>query len=328
MLDFITDNLSGFWVVTLIAAGMNSIIAMGLYFSNSAGALSVAHAAIAGMGAYMGATLTTNFDWPFPAALLAGASVGMATGIVLALITVRMNELVAGLTTLAFGETMVVIAFNIDYIGGANSFIGIPLYTTFGVVYLVLAIVVFAGWRFDRSRLGYAARACRDNAVTASAMGINVIWVKTLVFALGGGIAALGGVLRSHYILVQNPDDMGFFFSLNFVIFWVFGGSYVFWGPVFGAMFLTIVPEVLRFSVQERFIMYGLILTAIVILRPQGVITRVPLGGRISLFGLLPLLRHRLGLEPTNHPVPAGVADHENPGEVSLGPEGERRPQG
>ena len=328
MLDFITDNLSGFWVVTLIAAGMNSIIAMGVYFSNSAGALSVAHAAIAGMGAYMGATLTTNFDWPFPAALLAGASVGMATGIVLALITVRMNELVAGLTTLAFGETMVVIAFNIDYIGGANSFIGIPLYTTFGVVYLVLAIVVFAGWRFDRSRLGYAARACRDNAVTASAMGINVIWVKTLVFALGGAIAASGGVLRSHYILVQNPDDMGFFFSLNFVIFWVFGGSYVFWGPVFGAMFLTIVPEVLRFSVQERFIMYGLILTAIVILRPQGVITRVPLGGRISLFGLLPLLRHRLGLEPTNHPVPAGVADHENPGEDSLGPEGERRPQG
>ena len=326
MLDFITDNLSGFWVVTLIAAGMNSIIAMGLYFSNSAGALSVAHAAIAGMGAYMAATLTTNFGWPFPAALLVGASVGFAAGVLLALITLRMNELVAGLTTLAFGETMVVISFNIDYIGGANSFIGIPLYTTFGLVYLVLAIIVFAAWRFDRSRLGYAARACRDNAVTAAAMGINVTWVKTLVFALGGAIAAAGGVFRSHYILVQNPDDMGFFFSLTFLIYWVFGGSYVFWGPVFGAMFLTIVPEVLRFSVEERFIMYGLILTAIVILRPQGVITRVPLGGQVTLFGLLPLLKQRLGFASATAGGPAAAASSLNPGQAGPGLEGEGRP--
>lgn len=293
MVDFITDNLSGFWVVTLITAGMNSTIAMGLYFSNSAGALSVAHAAIAGMGAYMAAVLTTNFGLPFPLALLAGAGVGFVTGMSLALVTLRMNELVAGLTTLAFGETMSVVAFNIDYIGGANSFIGIPLHTTFGAVYLVLAIVVFAAWRFDRSRLGYAARAVRDNPVIAAAMGINVAWVKSLVFALGGAIAGVAGGFRAHYILVQNPDDMGFFFSLTFLIFWVFGGSYTFVGPLFGAMFLTIIPEVLRFSIYERYIMYGLILTAIIILRPQGVITRVPLGSQIHLFGLIPLLRER-----------------------------------
>ena len=152
--------------------------------------------------------VTTNFGWPLPAALLAGAALGFAAGVFLALVTLRMNPLVAGLTTLAFGETMVVIAFNIDYLGGANSFIGIPLYTTFDIVYLVLAIIVFAGWRFDRSRLGYAARACRDNAVTAAAMGINVTWVKTLVFALGGAIAGIGGVFRAHYILVQNPDRL------------------------------------------------------------------------------------------------------------------------
>jgi branched-chain amino acid transport system permease protein len=211
-------------------------------------------------------------------ALLAGAVIGFATGMLLALMTLRMNELVAGLTTLAFGETMVIIAFNLDYIGGANGFIGIPLQTTFDNVYVLLALVVFAAWRFDRSRLGYAARACRDNAPAAAAMGINTPWVKTLVFALGSGIAGLGGVLRAHYVLVQNPDDMGFFFSVNYLIFWVFGGSYTFWGPVFGALFLTILPELLRFSLYDRFIIYGIILTAIVIVRLQGVITRVPLG--------------------------------------------------
>jgi len=286
-------HLPAFWVVTLITAGLNAIITMGLYFSNSAGALSACHAALAGVGAYVAAVLTTNFDWPFPVALLAGTVTGFATGMLLALVTLRMNELVAGLTTLAFGETIVIIAFNLDYIGGANGFIGIPLQTTFDAVYPLLALVVFAAWRFDRSRLGYAARACRDNPHAAAAMGINVPWVKTLVFALGSGIAGLGGGLRAHYVLVQNPDDMGFFFSINYLIFWVFGGSYTFWGPVFGAMFLTVLPELLRFSLYDRFIIYGVILTAIVIVRLQGVITRVPLGRRPAFVAWLSRLWRR-----------------------------------
>ena len=299
MLRSILAHVPAFWVVTLITAGINAIITMGVYFSNAAGALSACHAAIAGMGAYVGAVLTTNFDWPFLLALLAGVLVGFLTGMLLALVTLRMNELVAGLTTLAFGETMVIIAFNLDYIGGANGFIGIPLETTFEAVYVVLALVVFVAWRFDRSRLGYAARACRDNAHAAAAMGINTPWVKTLVFALGGGIAGAGGVLRAHYVLVQSPEDMGFFFSVNYLIFWVFGGSYTLWGPLFGAMFLTILPEVLRFSLYDRFIIYGVILTAIVIVRLQGVLTRVPLGRRSAVVAWWSRLGRR------SHPTPA-----------------------
>lgn len=278
--------LSGFWAATLTTAGLNAVITMGLYFSNSAGALSVAHAALAGMGGYVAAVLTTNFGWPFPLAILAGMVVGFGVGVFLAAVTLRMHELVAGLTTLAFGETMVIIAFNIDYIGGANSFSGIPLLTTLRHVYLVLAVVVFAAWRFERSRLGLAAEACRHTPVAAAAMGIDVTRVKVLVFAIGSVIAALGGVLRAHYILVQSPEDMAFWESVNYTIFWVFGGSYSFWGPAVGAVFLTIVPELLRFSLYERFILYGILLVVMVILRPQGAITRVPLGRRATFLGL------------------------------------------
>ena len=105
-------------------------------------------------------------------------------------------------------------------------------------------------------------------------MGINITWVKSITFGIGGASAALGGVLRAHYILVQGPEDMGFFVSVGFLIFVVFGGSYVFWGPLFGAMTLTILPELLRFSSKDRFIIYGVLLTVMVILRPQGLITR------------------------------------------------------
>jgi branched-chain amino acid transport system permease protein len=199
-----------------------------------------------------------------------------------------MAPLVAGLTTLAFGETMVIIAFNTEYIGGASSFTGMPLKTNFGVVYLVLALIMFVALRFDHSRLGYAARATRDNMNAAAAMGIHVPWVKTLVFALGAAIAGAGGVVRAHYVLVQSPGDMGFWHSMSYLIYWVFGGSYNLWGPLFGAIFLTIVPELLRFSVHERFIIYGVILTTVIILRPQGVIPR---------FVTLPSWLHRLRIQ-------------------------------
>ena len=278
MSDFAT-----FWTPVLITAGINSIIALGLYITMSSGPLSVAHAALAGMGGYLGAVLTTNFGWPFSLAILAGTALGFVTGLLLGLLIVRMNELVAGLTTLGFGETMAVIAFNIDYIGGANAFTGIPLRTSLGLVYVVLAAILFAAWRYDHSRLGFAARATRDSPVTAAAMGINTTWVKSFTFGIGAAIAALGGVLRAHYILVQGPEDMGFFVSVGILIFVVFGGSYTFWGPLFGGMALTILPELLRFSAKDRFIIYGILLTVMVIIRPQGLITRVPTGGRRSV---------------------------------------------
>jgi len=261
-----------------MSAGFNALIATGLYFSNSAGALSVAHAAIAGLSGYMAAVLTTNLGAPFGVAIVAGMTLGAAIGGLLAFATLRMNPMVAGLTTLAFGEAMVVVVFNIDYLGGAKSFSGIPLLTSPWMVMLAVAAVLMMAWRFERSRLGNAAQACRDSLEAAAAMGINVPAVRILVFAIGAAVAALGGALRTHYVLVLSPVDLGFWFSVNYVIFWVFGGSYAFWGPAAGAFILTVLPEVLRFSSEDRFILYGLVLVALVIVRPEGMITRVPLG--------------------------------------------------
>jgi len=284
---------SPFWEATLTSATINATITQGLYVSNSAGALSVAHAAIAGMGGYLAGVLTRNFGWPFVPSILVGAALGFAAGALLAALTLRMNPLVAGLTTLAFGETMVVLAFNIDYIGGAQTFYGIPPHTTLANAFLVLAVVVLIAWRFDRSRSGLAARACRDDAVAAAASGVSVPWVKIFVFALGAAIAAAGGAMRAHYILVQSPADLGFATSVTFVIFWVFGGSYSIWGPIVGAGFLTILPEALRFSSEDRFMIYSAILVAMIIARPQGMIRRRRTGEDWRVLVAGPLSRAR-----------------------------------
>src|SRR2546422_11133861 len=113
------------------------------------------------MGVYWSAVLTTNFGWPFPVAIVAGMALGFLTGLLLGLLIVRMNELVAGLTTLGFGETMAVIAFNIDYIGGGNALTRLPLRTTPPLVYVVLAGILFLARRPDPSLRGFAPPAPR-----------------------------------------------------------------------------------------------------------------------------------------------------------------------
>lgn len=272
--------ITPYWDTISTTAVIVAIIALGLYVSNSAGALSVAHAALAGMGGYVGAVLTTNTHWPFAAALVVGGLLALGAGLLLAVVTLRMNTLVAGLTTLAFGETMVVVAYNVSGLGGDTGFYGVAPHTTELIAVLFLLAAMFFCWGFERSRLGLAARAVRDNGTAAAAMGVNSNVTKILVFAIGAGIAGVGGVLNVHFVLVEQPANLNFQASLPIVIIWVLGGSYTFWGPVFGAIILTFLPELLRFSTEARYMMYGLLLAIFVIIRPAGIILRVPLGSR------------------------------------------------
>lgn len=276
----VSDLLSPLWVAIFITAGYNAVITLGLYVSNSAGSLSVMHAAVAGVGGYTGAVITTNLGLPFILAVLSGAVTGALLGLVVSILTLRMSLIVASLATLAVGETLRVVILNVPYLGGARSFYGIPASTSLENVLLVLAVVVFVVWRIDRSSLGYSALATKSNPLASVASGVNVNLTRILVFTAGSAIAAVGGVLRAHYLQVQNPGDMAFVMSLMFVIYWVLGGSHNYWGAVVGAVVLTILPEFLRFAVYQRFILFGLLVAVVMVVRPEGIIGRRPLGQR------------------------------------------------
>lgn len=279
----------------LIFTFLNAILALGFYVTLTSGLISIGHAAIAGMGAYASAVLTTNFGWPFVPAVVLGVFVGIMVGLVLGLVTVRMNLLVSSLVTLGFGETMSVIAYNIPYLGGANSFGGIPLYTNISVAFVALLIAIYVVWRFDGSRLGVAARAIRDNPLAASAMGANVRSVRSLTFALGGGLSALAGVISAHYTLAVNPGDLGFWKSFYIQVYVILGGSYTPAGPLLGAFLLTPLVELLRFAGPLRFAVYGLVIVLALMLRPQGLLTRRPTGSPSRLHGVGVLFGRLIG---------------------------------
>jgi branched-chain amino acid transport system permease protein len=269
-----------FWEPILIYTMINAILALGFYVTLTSGMLSVAHAAAAGMAGYTAGILTTNFHWPFLGAVLVGICVAALVGAFLALVTIRMSLLVSSLVTLGFGETMSVIAYNIEYIGGANSFSGIPLYTNLQVAIAALLVTLYIVWRFEGSRMGFAARAVRDNQLAAAANGISILRVRLLAFSLGTALSGLAGAISAHYTLVVNPADLGFWPSFYIQVYVIFGGSYTMAGPVFGAVLLTPLTQLLRFADEYRFAVYGLVILLVILLRPQGVITRVPTGGK------------------------------------------------
>src|SRR4051794_24970796 len=119
-------------------------------------------------------------------------------------------------------------------------------------------------------------------------MGISVARVRIVTFALGGTLVGMAGAMQAHYVLVISPHDLGFFVSLNYIIFLLFGGMYTLWGPILGAVILTVAPEALRFANEYRMILYGLIIVAVVLWRPEGLVKRRPTGTGGGFFGHWP----------------------------------------
>ena len=272
-----------FWAPVLIFAGINAIVAIGVYVALMSGQLSVGHAAFMGIGGYSSGMLTAELGWPFLPATAVAVLIGAAVGALIAILTLRMNPLVVGLATLAFGESVVVLAINTEAIGGTG-LTGMPNFVGLGTVFVTVIIVTVLVRRLEHSGIGLAARAVRDSPLAASCMGVNILRVRMSTFAMGTGIAALGGALDAHYTLFLHPSDMAFWVSIQFLIFAIFGGSYVVWGALIGALFLTMLPEVFRVafdfadsaSQSLRLIAYGVALTAVVILRPEGLIAVKP----------------------------------------------------
>ena len=275
-----------FFEPVVIFTLLNVTMALGLYITAMSGQLSMATAAMAGAGGYLSGILTVKFGVPFIPAIAAAALLAAVMGMALAILTAKMRDFILKLTTLAFGEALSVLAFNWDYIGGANSFTGLTLHTGLGTCVIATAIALYVAIRFDGSRLGFAARAVRDDPLAAASMGISVAGIRMITFALGAAIVGMAGAIQAHYVLVISPSELGFFVSLNYIIFLLFGGLQTVWSPVLGAVLLTTLPEALRFANEYRMIAYGLIIVAVVLWRPDGLLRRRPIGATAPPKGL------------------------------------------
>jgi branched-chain amino acid transport system permease protein len=255
--------------------GINLIVTLGIYLIMVTGQIQGGQAAFVGIGAYLSAVMTKDMGISFWIALLAAPIIVGLMGAGLSIIGLRLHYFFICVFTLSFGEAMLILSYNLPSItGGATGLYPIPLHTSLPLVLGILVITVFFCHRFDKSAWAIACRAMHDDEEAAEVMGINVKKIRIMNFGIGCYLAGIGGVLMAHYHGVIVPEDMGFYPSLMFLVYAAFGGYQTYKGPMAAAITLLIVPELLRFSVLERYILVGIIIIVTMICRPEGLITR------------------------------------------------------
>lgn len=259
-------------------AGIMGIAALGLYVIKATGQLSAGHAAFMGLGGYASGVVTGKLGLPFALSFVVAVALVLVVATVFAYMTARLRFFYQAVATLAFGETLVLVMYNVPYFGGASGLQPIPTATTFTLVYVVLAVCVYFFIRFEHSRLGQAFRAVWEDDTVAASVGIDVAHARVLSFALGSSFGGLAGVLYAHSLGIVEPKDLDFLRSLTILIFVAFGGLETHWGALFGTYVLTLLPEFARFSVYDRYTIYGALIVATMVFRPKGLLTRKPLG--------------------------------------------------
>ena len=265
-LAFLLDLLTDYSIFTVMAFGLHIVL--------MSGQVSLGHAALFGVGAYMSAILTTKFRVPFALALpLGGVAGAVMGGIIAYLVARRLRGMYLAIATFALDEALITLALNSEYLGGALGFPHIPLRTNLLVLLLVNGALMFLLWRFERSRFGASFRAVADDDVAAGMVGVNVPFMRVLAWVLGGFMTGLGGALHAHRVGVISPTEFGFSTSVAILLAPVIGGARSFWGTMLGAAVITFLPWLVTLTdVESRLMLYGAMYVVIMIFRPHGLI--------------------------------------------------------
>lgn len=290
----------GFLIVTMT---LQAALALSLYLPLMAGQLSLATPGFYALGGFVAAILSTQVfpDVPrgelFPLPLLVvemaiAAVLCAVIALIVGLPALRLRGIYLALATIAFVEVVRVVALNLTITGQAVGIFGIPqpFDTAFEYILISLPLLILSMWfvyRLERSRVGRAFAALREDELAAAAMGINPTRYKVLAFVLGAVLAGVVGAINAHMLNTWNTRQGTFDAAILTLAFVIIGGSRTFLGPVAGGLLLTALPEVLRavalipglppvlsqFLTDGRLIIYGLLIAIGTLFFPQGLIT-------------------------------------------------------
>jgi branched-chain amino acid transport system permease protein len=275
--------LDAYVITILTLMGIWSVVAVGLnIITGLAGQFNLGVGVYMGTGAYASAMLTTAAGFSFwealPLALAASAGMGFLTG----LPALRVRE--DALAVLSIGLVFVFesLIIYLPYFGGPLGISRVPRATFAGepvtnltylmIVVAALALSIAAALYLRRSWMGLAWESIREDETSAQVLGIDPARYKLYAFTIGAVFAGLGGVLYAHFIRFVTPYDFGFLPSIYVLVMVVFGGLGTVRGAVFGACFLTLLPELFRFVQDYRNLIYGLTLVLLMLYEPRGLL--------------------------------------------------------
>jgi len=270
------------WIAVIGALGLNILVGY-------TGQVSIGHGAFMSVGAYTAANLATRLDSPWPVNLLAGGLMAAGVGAIVGIPSLRIKGLYLAIATLA-GQ--LIIEWTINHVtfisGGVQASIDVPrphlgamvLSSQRDMYYFLLVFVVLAvvgTMNLVRSRIGRAFIAIRDQDIAAEIIGINIFRYKLLAFAISSFYAGVTGVLYTYFLGIANYEQFQITVSIDYLAMIIIGGLGSVLGSILGAIFVTLLPIVIRLSMEA----FGGVLFA-----PQTVLNLIP-NLRLMLFGVL-----------------------------------------
>lgn len=244
------------------------------------GQVSVGQAGLFGIGAYTAALLYQKLHLSPVLGMLAGAVFSTSVAALLGILTLRLRGIYFSITTIAFAEALSVIWLMTPTVtGGAMGISTPPLFggnreLAYYLILLVLVAVVLVVWLIESSRLNFAFTAIRENEDVANVIGINPTRYKVLAFMISAFFTGFAGGFYSHYNTYIIPYEVfGLGISIACLVMPIFGGLYTITGPIIGTILIKAIEEYLRvnFSYGHQ-IAYGLILIAVVLFLPEGLL--------------------------------------------------------
>jgi branched-chain amino acid transport system permease protein len=292
----ISEVLGTVMVFLLLGLGLNIVVGY-------AGLLDLGYVAFFAFGAYTlgllsGATLNTTAGAAAPAfsanltfylAIIVVAILAAGLGLLIGAPVLRLRGDYLAIVTLGLGEIVSILTQSrwlAPLVGGPQGMRGITDAEIAGYsfrapqhfYYLALAfviLVIFVSWRLSSSRVGRAWNAMREDEQVADAMGISTTRYKLLAFAMGGAVGSLGGALFAVKIGSLTPASFEILVSITALAVVILGGLGSIPGVVVGGLVLIGLPGLLREFEEYRLLIYGGVLVAIMVLRPQGLVPNV-----------------------------------------------------
>lgn len=295
-MDFLIDALLqvlrpiGITEVVLQFMLVNAILGVSIYLTLYTGMFSLANAGFMAVGAYMSVVMTQVWHLPFGVGLIGGMVVPGLLALPIGLPVLRLRDIYLAIATIGFGEIVRIVILNFDdlvgsilsniqgervryeLLYGARGIRNIPKLTETWHLILFLILVMFFLTRLHRSRFGRAMAAIRQDERAAATMGINVVYVKNVVFIMSAMLAGVAGAFNGHLTRIITPDSYGFDKAVDILAFAVLGGTSTWVGPIVGGLVLTAMPEVLRFLKQYRGVFNGLVLLVVIVYLPGGLV--------------------------------------------------------
>lgn len=267
----------------MVFAGLYTIAGLGVgLLLGQCGIVNLAQAFFYGIGAYSSAYLTVNHGLPPVAGIAVGVVVSAAVALAIGWPVLRLTGFFLALATLAISLIGNILFYEWDWLTGGTlgigglpslALLGFSLNTPTRFFYFVWALVLLLlllSRNLVKGRPGLAMQAMRDAAPAAESLAIDMHRLKTQMFLLSAVLGSIAGSLFAHFATYVSVQSFTVERSIIFLLIPVIAGARSVWGIVLGALFVTLLPELLSGLGDAHQVLFGLALVIVVTLLPEG----------------------------------------------------------